>query len=497
MNGSQTMSRSLSDILKDKSLFRQQCLIDGEWVESDNGERITIYNPATELEIGTVPNCGNAETARAIEAAHKAFSEWSNHTARERGAILLEWERLALENIDDLAAILTYEEGKPLSEARGEILQGLSYLPWYAAEASRVTGQVIPPYRHHIQALTRQAPLGVAAAITPWNFPFSMLPRKLAPALASGCTTVVKPSAKTPFSALAFCELGVRAGLPAGTINVICGDSERIGAEITRNPVVRKLSFTGSTRVGKILAKQCASTLKRVSLELGGNAPFLVFEDADMEKAVNLAMTCKFRNAGQTCICANRFLVEESICEDFAKAMEDRASEIHPGNGMNPHTDMGPLITPEACVRVDGLVKNAITEGAKLLTGGNRAMLGPYFYEPTVLIGVKPKMHIFKEEIFGPVVSITPFRNEDEAISLANRSHYGLAAYACTKSMRRIWKLYSTLQYGMLGINDTTLASPDVPFGGIKESGQGREGSIEGILEYMETRYLLLGGLEN
>lgn len=491
------MARSLADSLKDRSLLRQECLIDGQWVNSDSGARIDVVNPATGECIGSVPDCGEVETARAIQAAADRFSAWSALTALERGEILLNWERLARGNLDDLAMILTMEEGKPLREAKAEILQGISYLPWYAAEARRVCGQVIPPGRHGVQGLTRHTPLGVAAAMTPWNFPFSMLPRKLAPALASGCAAIVKPSSKTPLSVLAFCGLGQRAGLPAGALNAITGNAAKISGEIAASPDVRKISFTGSTRVGKILAEKCGATLKRLSLELGGNAPFLVFEDADPDRTLGMAMANKFRNAGQTCICANRFLVEKNVRAGFASAMAAAAKKLVLGNGLDPATDMGPLINPEACRRVDNLVKDAIVRGAKLLTGGQPSPVGPCFYEPTVLDNVTPDMRIFREEIFGPVAAISSFRDEDEAIELANDTSFGLAAYACTNNLPRIWKLFQSLRYGMLGVNDATLASADAPFGGIKESGMGREGGTDGILEYMETRYLLLGGLEN
>lgn len=492
-NKGKWMVTKLQDILSDPTLVREGSLVGGQW--QMGGSTFAVTNPATGDVIANVAEGGAAETAMAIEAAQAAFSKFAEMTALERAAILTRWQQLCLENLEDLAKILTMEEGKPLAEAKAEISQGLSYLPWYGAQAQRVCGELIPPSRRGSQAVTRFSPLGVAAAIVPWNFPFSMLPRKLAPALAAGCTAVVKPSRRTPLSALAFLELGVRAGLPAGTINAVSGRASVICDVIAKSPVVRKVSFTGSTRIGKELAAACAPSLKRMSLELGGNAPFIVFADADLERSLNLATATKFRNAGQTCICANRFLVQEGIADAFTSGLVAKATALRLGNGLDPETQMGPLISAEAAQRVDGLVKDAVAAGARLLCGGKVSSLGPSFYEPTVLANVTPGMRIFREEIFGPVAPVIVFRTDEEAISLANDTDFGLASYACTENITRIWRMYDKLQYGMVGINDITLASADTPFGGIKDSGMGREGGTHAILEFMEEKYMLLGNL--
>lgn len=488
------MANALMDKLKDRGLLKTGALIGGKW--QGTAREFEVVDPATGKVIAHVAESGAAEARRAIDAAQAAFPILSAMTALERAELLLKWEALCQEHLEDLAIILTMEEGKPLMEARGEVRQGLSYLPWFAAECQRAHGELMPPSRHGIQPLTRFVPLGVAAAITPWNFPFSMLPRKLSPALAAGCPVAVKPSKRTPLSALAFLELGCRAGLPAGAINVICGDAKEICGEMAANPLVRKVSFTGSSRIGKELAAACAPTLKRMSLELGGNAPFLVFADAPLEKALDLAMACKFRNAGQTCICANRILVENDIAPEFTGGLVERAKGLKLGNGLDKDTTMGPLITPAAVKRVNDLVQDAINAGAKLLCGGKMSPLGPCFYEPTVLVDVTPEMRIFREEIFGPVASIIKFENEAQAVKLANDSNFGLASYVCTENMPRIMRMFDNLQYGMTGVNDITLASADIPFGGTKDSGMGREGGIRAILEFMEDKYLLLGGLE-
>lgn len=486
---------SMLDILSDKSLFRRQCLINGQWCDADDSSVLAVTNPTNEEPLGTVPKCGAGETRRAVAAASAAFPAWSALTPLQRGAYLRAWEQAIKDNLEDLAKILTLEEGKPLAEARGEILQGASYFPWFAEECRRVCGDVTPSFRPGTQALTRHAPVGVAAAITPWNFPFSMLPRKAAPALAAGCTIVVKPAGRTPYSALALAELGMRVGIPAGVINVLTGDAAAIGGEIAVNPTVRKVSFTGSTEVGRQLAADCAPTLKRMSLELGGNAPFMVFDDADLDKALDLAMGSKFRNAGQTCICANRFLVQSGIHDRFVDGLAARVKALRVGNGLDPDTDMGPLINARAVERVDAMVRDAEAKGARLLVGGHRHALGGNFYEPTLLTGLKPDMRVFQGEIFGPVAAVMPFVTEEEAVALANDTSYGLASYVCTRDLARTWRLFGALQYGMVGVNDATLAAAETPFGGVKYSGLGREGSSEGLLEYMETHYMLLGGL--
>lgn len=487
------MSDNLNNMLRNPDILRKSCLVNGQWIQT--GREFPVCNPANGVQIASVAEGGAEETIACINAAQAAFPSFSGLAALERAEILEKWASLCLENLDDLATILTMEEGKPLAEAKGEIRQGISYLPWFAAECQRASGELSPPSRHGIQPVTRFVPLGVAAAIVPWNFPFSMLPRKLAPALAAGCTTVVKPSRRTPLSALAFLELGMRAGLPAGAVNAICGKACVICSEIAKSPVVRKVSFTGSSRIGKELSTACAPTLKRMSLELGGNAPFLVFADAPLEKSLDLAMACKFRNAGQTCICANRFLVHSEIADDFVNGLALKAASLKLGNGLDPETRMGPMIDSNAVMRVDTLVKEAIKDGARLVCGGKVSVLGPNFYEPTVLTGVTPDMRIFREEIFGPVASIITFKTEDEAVDLANDTVFGLASYVCTENMPRIMRMFTKLKYGMVGVNDITLASADTPFGGTKDSGMGREGGTRAILEFMEEKYMLLGGL--
>ena len=482
-------------ILQDKSLFRPHCLINGQWCDAADKSVIEVTNPANGKLLGHVPNCGEAEARHAVESAHAAFEVWQAKSPQERGAYLHAWEQAIHANLEDLARLLTLEEGKPLAEARAEILQGASYFPWYAEEARRVSGEVVPTFRHGTQALTRHAPLGVAAAITPWNFPMSMIPRKVAPALAAGCTTIVKPAGATPYSALALAELAVRVGIPAGVFNVITGNAGAIGAVITSSPLVRKLSFTGSTPVGRKLAAQCGPTLKRVSLELGGNAPFIVFDDADLDQAAAMAMSNKFRNAGQTCICANRFLVHEDVLDAFVRRLLHGIRGLHVGDGLKADTTMGPLIDAGAVAHVDALVRDAQEKGACRVTGGQPHSLGGNFYEPTLLTGVRPEMRILREEIFGPVAAVMSFESEEEAIALANDTEYGLASYVCTRDMARVWRLWLGLRFGMVGINDAALASAETPFGGVKGSGLGREGGREGLLEYMETHYALLGGL--
>ena len=481
--------------LQDKSLFRPHCFINGQWCDAANKSVLDVVNPANGTQLGQVPNCGTEEARSAVEAAHTAFATWRAKSPQERGAYLHAWEQAIRANLEDLARLLTLEQGKPLAEARAEILQGASYFPWYAEEARRVSGEVVPTFRHGVQALTRHEPLGVAAAITPWNFPMSMIPRKVAPALAAGCTVIVKPASATPYSALALAELAQRVGIPAGVFNVITGSAGAIGSVITESPLVRKLSFTGSTPVGRTLATQCAPTLKRVSLELGGNAPFIVFDDADINLAARMALGNKFRNAGQTCICANRFLVHKDVFDAFVRRLLHGIREITVGEGLKAETTMGPLINAEAVAHVDALVGDALQNGACRIAGGQPHKLGGNFYEPTLLTGIKPHMRIFSEEIFGPVAAVMPFEDEEEAVALANDTEYGLASYVCTREMARTWRLWKSLQYGMVGVNDAGLASAETPFGGVKGSGMGREGGREGLLEYMETHYALLGGL--
>lgn len=485
--------KKLKELLKDPDLLREDCLVGGQWRKT--GTTFDVINPANGEVAARVASAGVAEIREAIQSADEAFPEFSRLMAKERGNALEEWEKLCLRHIDDLAVILTVEEGKTLAESRAEIAKGITYIPWFAAQCQRASGSVIVPSRKGSQPLTRYAALGVAAIITPWNFPFSMLPRKLAPALAAGCPVVVKPSSRTPLSALALMELALRAGFPPATLNCLCGSASLISDEICKSKSVRKVSFTGSTKVGIELAEACAPTLKRVSLELGGNAPFIVFADADIEKAVNLAMGCKFRNAGQACVAGNRFLIQASVEKEFVAGLTARVKAIKLGDGLEAGVDMGPLIDAKAVARVDSLVRDAISHGAKLLCGGKVSSLGPNFYEPTILTGVTPEARIFREEIFGPVVSIITFNTDDEGIELANLTHYGLAAYACLDRQSLIWKLYDKLQFGILGINEVSLSSAEVPFGGVKDSGLGREGGAEALLEYMEEKSMILGNL--
>lgn len=485
--------KNIREMLKDPDLLREGCLINGKWQNA--ADTFEVINPANGDVVAKVASAGIPETTAAIGAAGAAFDSFSHLLATERAAMLLEWERLCLLHLDDLAVILTMEEGKTLAESRAEISKGITYIPWFAAQCQRARGAVIVPSRKGSQPLTRYAPLGVAAIITPWNFPFSMLPRKLAPALAAGCPVVVKPSSRTPLSALALMELGVRAGFPAGSLNCVCGKASLISDEIAKSRIIRKVSFTGSTKVGIGLAEACAPTLKRVSLELGGNAPFMVFAGADIQKAVKLAMACKFRNAGQACIAGNRFLIDAGQEKEFVDQLARQVKAIKLGSGLEAGTDMGPLIDEKAVKRVDGLVQDALSKGAVCICGGKTSPLGPNFYEPTILTKVTPEMRIFNEEIFGPVVSIITFNTEDEAIALANSTHYGLAAYACADRQSLIWKLYDKLQFGILGINEVSLSSAEVPFGGVKDSGVGREGGAEALLEYMEEKTIVLGNL--
>ncbi len=479
-----------------KDLFVSKCYVNGAWIDADNQAKISVDNPATGEIIGTVPNCGEAETKRAIDAAHDALKSWKALTAKERNAYLITLVHLIEKNKESLARILTLEQGKPLPEATAEISIGSGYLSWFIEEAKRTYGRVIPPPRPNVRPITKMAPIGVVFAITPWNFPSSMIVRKIAPALAAGCTVVVKTPSSTPYSALAFAKLVEEAKIPAGVFNVITGDAKIIGKEASTNPKVRKISFTGSTPTGKKLMEQSASTMKRLSMELGGNAPFIIFDDVDLNSIMPTAIACKFRNAGQTCICANRFFVHKSIYDQFIATYAEEIKKMNIGNGLDDNIQIGPMINEAAVEKVDALVADALEKGAKLVLGGKRHALGKNFYEPTLLSGLTADMRIFKEEIFGPVAAVMPFETEEEVISLANDCSLGLAAYVMTNSLGRSWRIPEALEYGMVGVNDATLAMAEVPFGGVKESGMGREGGIEGILDYMETRYTLLGGVE-
>lgn len=485
--------KALKEMLKDPGLLKEDCLIGGKWRKT--ADRFEVFNPATGEVIANVASAGTEEIREAIQIAGDAFRGFAGMMARERARLLEEWEKLCILHIDDLATILTVEEGKTLAESRAEIAKGITYIPWFAGQCQRASGTVVVPSRKGSQPLTRYAPLGVAAIITPWNFPFSMLPRKLAPGLAAGCPVIVKPSSRTPLVALALMELALRAGFPPEVLSCICGNAALISSEISKSRIVRKVSFTGSTRVGLELAEACAPTLKKVSLELGGNAPFIVFADADIPKAINLAIGCKFRNAGQACVAGNRFLVQADVEKQFVEGLSSKIKEFRLGNGLDAGVDMGPLIDAGAVSRVNGLVQDAIKDGAKLVCGGKAGMQGPNFYEPTILTGVTPDMRIFREEIFGPVVPVIAFKTDDEAIKLANHTHYGLAAYACLDRQSLIWRLYDELQFGILGINEVSLSSAEVPFGGVKDSGLGREGGAEALLEYMEEKSMVLGSL--
>ena len=481
--------------LHDSSLFKSRGLVNGQWIDARDGATITIQNPADGSVIGTVPKFGSAETTLAIEAAQKALPAWRQLMPVQRGQILRRWHDLVVENLDDLATILVTEQGKPLAEARGEILLGGSYMTWYAEEARRTYGTTIPSPWPGKQPLTVRQPIGVSAAITPWNFPMSMMARKVAPALAAGCPMIVKPASLTPYSALALAELAQRAGVPDGVLGVLTGSPAAIGDTLCQSPIVKKLTFTGSTAVGKHLIAACAGTVKKLSMELGGNAPMIVCPDADIDLAVAGTMGCKFRNAGQTCICVNRVLVHESIHDSFVDKLVNKVQNLVPGNGLAAGITQGPLIDGTALQSVASLVADAVQKGATVAVGGKPHSLGGLFYEPTVLTDVTDKMRVFQEEIFGPVVPVLRYQTENEAIALANDTAYGLASYVYTNDIATSYRLSMALEYGMVGVNEVTLASSEVPFGGVKESGFGREGGYQGIDDFLETKYILLGNL--
>ena len=481
--------------LQNQELLRSQCYIGGRWIEGDGRPRLAVVDPASGESIGFAPALGAAETDEAINAAHQAWPAWRALTARERARFLRRWYDLILTHLEDLAAIMTVEQGKPLTEAREEIRHGASYIEWFAEEGKRVYGDTIPMGQQGKRILVLKEPVGVCAAITPWNFPSAMIARKTAPALAAGCTVVVKPASQTPFSALALAWLAEQAGIPAGVFNVVTGPAAEIGAALTASPLVRKLSFTGSTAVGKRLMRDCAGTVKKISLELGGHAPFLVFADADLDEAVRGAMASKYRNSGQTCVCANRFIVHESVHDRFAAKLIEAVGRLRVGSGFGPDVHQGPLIDALAIAKVEAQIEDAIAKGARLGCGGKR-MAGPgFFFEPTVLLEAAPDMLIAREETFGPVAPLFRFREEAEAVALANDTPFGLAAYFYSRDIGRIWRVAERLEYGMVGINTGRMSSEAAPFGGIKESGIGREGSRYGIEEYLELKYLCLGGL--
>jgi succinate-semialdehyde dehydrogenase/glutarate-semialdehyde dehydrogenase len=481
--------------IKDASLFRQQAYLDGAWVDADSGATIDVDNPATGDVLGTVPKMGAAETRRAIEAAEAALPGWRAKTAKERAQILRRWFELMMANQEDLAALMTAEQGKPLAESRGEIAYAASFIEWFGEEGKRVYGDVIPGHGADKRIIVLKQPIGVCAAITPWNFPAAMITRKAGPALAAGCTIVLKPASQTPFSALALCELAERAGVPKGVFSCVTGSATEIGGEMTSNPKVRKLSFTGSTEIGKLLLEQCARTVKKTSMELGGNAPFIVFDDADLEAAVKGAIASKYRNAGQTCVCANRILVQDGIYDAFAKRLSEAASGMKVGNGFTEGAVIGPLIDAKAIKKVEEHVADALAKGAEIITGGKRHSLGGSFYEPTVLTGATRDMAIFREETFGPVAPLFRFKTEAEAIEMANDTEFGLAAYFYGRDIGRVWRVAEALEYGIVGVNEGIISTEVAPFGGVKESGLGREGSHYGIEDYLEIKYLCLGGI--
>jgi succinate-semialdehyde dehydrogenase / glutarate-semialdehyde dehydrogenase len=482
--------------LSDPSLFREQCYIDGAWVDADDRATIKVDDPASGEVIGTVPRMGVAETRRAIEAADRAFKSWSRTTAKERAKILRRWFDLMMENQEDLAVIMTREQGKPLTESRGEIAYGAAFVEWYAEEGKRVYGDIIPTVANSRRLMVIKQPVGVCAAITPWNFPNAMITRKCAPALAAGCTVVAKPASFTPYSALALAELAERAGMPKGVFNVITGDARTVGGELTSNDTVRKLSFTGSTEVGKILLKQCADTVKRVSMELGGHAPLIIFDDADIDAAVKGAIACKFRNSGQTCVCTNRIYVQEKVYDEFAAKFTEAVKRLKVGVGLDAGVEQGPLIEPAAVDKVDRHVEDARGKGAKVLTGGKRHALGGQFYEPTVLSECTVDMVITHEETFGPVAPLYKFKDEAEVIGLANDTEFGLASYFFARDVGRVFRVAEALEAGIVSVNEGIFSTEVAPFGGFKHSGIGREGSKYGIDEYLEIKYVNLGGVE-
>ncbi len=482
--------------ISDQGLLKTSAYIDGQWVAADSGETFPVLNPANGETIAEVARCGTAETHRAIEAAEKAQIAWRSKTAKERAALLRNWFNLMMDAQEDLAQILTAEQGKPLAESRGEVAYGANYIEWFSEEAKRIYGDTIPEPSNDKRIVVIKQPVGVVACITPWNFPNAMLTRKIAPALAAGCTVVCKPANETPLSAFAFAELAERAGIPAGVINIVAGITREIGAELTGNPIVRKLTFTGSTQVGKLLMEQCAGTVKRTSMELGGNAPFIVFDDADIEEAVKGAIICKFRNAGQTCVCANRILVQDGIYDAFAEALKAATAELRMGNGADEGVTVGPLINEGAANDVLDFVEDAVAKGATVAAGGGRSDLGTCFVEPTVLTDVSDDMRVFREEIFGPVAPLFRFNDEAEAIAMANDTEFGLACYFYSRDVGRIWRVAEALEYGIVGINEGIISNEMAPFGGVKESGQGREGSKYGLDDYLEIKYMCLGGID-
>ena len=481
--------------LKDPSLLRQQSYIDGAWCDADDAATITVTNPATGEAVGTVPHMGAIETKRAIDAANAAWPAWRKRTARERSLILRKWNDLMLENADDLALIMTAEQGKPLAEAKGEVAYAASFLEWFGEQAKRIEGDTLQsPWPDRRMLVTRE-PIGVCAAITPWNFPAAMITRKVGPALAAGCPIIVKPAELTPFSAFALAVLAERAGVPKGVFSVITGDSKSIGLEMTSNPIVRKVSFTGSTQVGRILMAQSAPTIKKLSLELGGNAPFIVFDDADVDAAVEGAMASKYRNAGQTCVCANRLYVQDGIYDQFAAKLVAAVAKLKVGNGQQAGVTQGPLIEEKAVVKVEQHIADALSKGARLLAGGKRHALGHSFFEPTILTDVDASMQVASEETFGPLAPLFRFNTEADVIAMANDTEFGLAAYFYARDIGRVWRVAEALESGMVGVNTGLISNEIAPFGGVKQSGLGREGSQYGMEDYLVMKYICLGGI--
>ena len=477
-------------------LFRDKCYINGEWVEANSKDTISVNNPATLKEIGTVPKCGKEETKNAIDAANAAWPQWRSTSARERSNVLRKWFDLIISNKEELAQIMTIEQGKPINESRGEIVYGASFIEWFAEEAKRVYGDTIPDPLTDRRIVVLKQPVGVVASITPWNFPNAMITRKCAPALAVGCPVVIKPASQTPYSALALAALAEEAGFPKGTLNVITGKASEIGDELATNPIIRKLSFTGSTEIGKVLMAKCAGTVKKVSMELGGHAPFIVFDDANIDDAVAGAMQSKFRNTGQTCVCANRVYVQEKVYDEFCKKFVEAVSKMKVGDGREEDVTSGPLIDENSLNKVEEHVQDAVQMGAKVAIGGSKHSLGMNFYQPTILTDVTPQAKITYEETFGPVAPVYKFKDENEVIELANNSPYGLASYFYSRDIGRVWRVAEALEYGMVGVNTGLTSKAEAPFGGIKESGLGREGSKYGIDDFIEIKYVNMSGLD-